>query len=68
MNKDSIINSLAAALLESLTWNYIEHKQPPYRVPCAIQGDLWRWQTTSDKGEAYEIIKRAVESAAGRVA
>lgn len=66
MNKDDIIDNLAEALLDCLLWNYVEYKQPPYRVPCAIMGDLWRWQTTGDKQEAYDIIRKAVNAAAGK--
>ena len=38
--KDSIIHSMAYSLRESLQWSLVEEKEPPYRVPFAMQDDF----------------------------
>lgn len=58
-----VAQGLAAALFESMQWQFVESSTSPYRVPCAIQGDLWLWRTVKDKQEAINTIKKAITSA-----
>jgi hypothetical protein len=66
-DKDLVIRSLASALKEALLWWLVDGRQPPYRVPMAIQADLWKWTTAKDKAKAHEVIVKAVDRAAGQV-
>ena len=61
--EQAVIDSLADALKEALIWLCIEGKEPPYRVPYAIQGDLSKHTEVMDKAEAYKIISEAVKKA-----
>jgi hypothetical protein len=64
-SSDSIIKGLSEALKEALIWLYIEGKQPPYRVPYAIDSDFWKMTAEPDRRDALGLIKDAVDKAAG---
>ena len=63
--ENKIIRSLALALRESLNWSLVEDKEPPYRVPSAIQGDLWEFTECKSRAKALATIDKAVKAAAG---
>lgn len=60
--KDSIIHSMAYSLRESLQWSLVEEKEPPYRVPFAMQDDLWHNVEVDNKSDAVRIIEKAIEN------
>jgi len=64
---DATIENLAAALTEALTWGWVEGRPgPTYRVPCAIDHDLWKWADVRGKRAAYRTIREAVRAVADR--
>ena len=69
--KDRIIISLAESLHEVLDWLYLHTsnggplKDPPYKVPCAIDGDRFMFCITDNLYDAHDIIKSAIAKSAG---
>jgi len=56
------VASLKAALTDRLIWSLVEEKPgPKYRVPSAIQYDLFLWKEVDGKEKAYKAIQKAVE-------
>jgi hypothetical protein len=50
------------ALRRELIVMYVDGHDPPFRVPCAIQGDLFKFATAETREEAEEMIAKAVAS------
>lgn len=59
--KDRIIRNLSLALREAIQWWLVEGKQPPYQVPYAMDGDLWKQTEESDKAKAIQLFSYAIE-------
>jgi hypothetical protein len=59
------IEQLRATLERALVVACVTNRTPPFRVPIAIDHDLFRWYATDDETEARSIIADAVAAADG---
>ena len=62
-SEESIIKGLGDAIFEALSGMYIHDGSPPYDVPYAIQGDMWKFTRADSLDEAINLIHDAVRDA-----
>ena len=48
--------------IEIIAFGSSNEKGPPYRVPYAMQHDLWKWTTEPNRLKALELIRTAINN------
>ena len=66
MRSDDIIKGLGDAVFEALTGMFV-NGEPPFKIPYAIQGDMWKFTVTDSRDEAINLIHDAIRDSTGGV-